>query len=243
MSALDHFSAPTRAWFEAAFASPTPAQEGAWDAIAAGRNALVVAPTGSGKTLSAFLHAIDTLLTSQPREEKPQRTRVLYISPLKALAVDVERNLRAPLTGIRHTAERLEVTMPEVTRRAPVRRHQPGRPSQARHDAARHPDHDPRVAVPDAHQPGPRDAARHRDGHHRRGPRRRRHQARRPPRRSASSASTPCSTRPPSASGSAPPSARSRRSPVSSAAARRSRSCRPSAARSGTSGSSSPSRT
>ena len=115
MTALDRFSAPTRAWFEASFASPTPAQEGAWDAIAAGKNALVVAPTGSGKTLSAFMNAIDTLLTSEPREEKLRRTRVLYISPLKALAVDVERNLRAPLTGIRHTAERLETTVPEVT--------------------------------------------------------------------------------------------------------------------------------
>ena len=115
MSALDRFSAPTRAWFEASFARPTPAQEGAWDAIAAGKNALVVAPTGSGKTLSAFMNAIDTLLTSEPRTEKLQRTRVLYISPLKALAVDVERNLRAPLTGIRHTAERLEATVPEVT--------------------------------------------------------------------------------------------------------------------------------
>jgi ATP-dependent Lhr-like helicase len=116
MSALDRFSAPTRAWFEASFASPTPAQEGAWDAIAAGRHALVVAPTGSGKTLSAFLHAIDRLLgATQEPKDKLTRTRVLYISPLKALGVDVERNLRAPLTGIRNTAERLETTVPEVT--------------------------------------------------------------------------------------------------------------------------------
>jgi ATP-dependent helicase Lhr and Lhr-like helicase len=114
MSALDHFSAPTRAWFEAAFARPTPAQEGAWDAIAAGKHALVVAPTGSGKTLSAFLHAIDTLLTAERPEDKTRRTRVLYISPLKALAVDVERNLRAPLTGIRHTAERLGTSLPDL---------------------------------------------------------------------------------------------------------------------------------
>lgn len=115
MSALDHFSAPTRTWFEAAFAAPTPAQTGAWDAIAHGKHALVVAPTGSGKTLSAFLHAIDKLLTARPPEEKTKRTRVLYVSPLKALAVDVERNLRAPLTGIRHTADRLQTALPEVT--------------------------------------------------------------------------------------------------------------------------------
>ena len=115
MTALDRFSAPTRAWFEASFASPTPAQEGAWDAIAAGRNALVVAPTGSGKTLSAFLHAIDRLLSTERPEDKTRRTRVLYISPLKALGVDVERNLRAPLTGIRNTAERLETTVPDVS--------------------------------------------------------------------------------------------------------------------------------
>ena len=115
MTALDRFSAPTRAWFEASFASPTPAQDGAWDAIAAGKNALVVAPTGSGKTLSAFLHAIDRLLSTERPDDKSRRTRVLYISPLKALGVDVERNLRAPLTGIRNTAERLEATVPDVT--------------------------------------------------------------------------------------------------------------------------------
>ncbi len=100
------FSEPTRTWFGAAFAEPTPAQVGAWEAIGAGRHALVVAPTGSGKTLSAFLWSIDRLLTREV-PEKAQRCRVLYVSPLKALAVDVERNLRAPLTGIRHTAERL----------------------------------------------------------------------------------------------------------------------------------------
>jgi ATP-dependent helicase Lhr and Lhr-like helicase len=115
MTALDRFSAPTRAWFEASFAGPTPAQEGAWSSIAEGRHALVVAPTGSGKTLSAFLHAIDRLLSAERPDDKTRRTRVLYISPLKALGVDVERNLRAPLTGIRNTAERLETAVPEVT--------------------------------------------------------------------------------------------------------------------------------
>jgi ATP-dependent helicase Lhr and Lhr-like helicase len=112
LDSLQRFSAPTREWFRAAFAEPTPAQVGAWEAIAHGRHALVVAPTGSGKTLSAFLSAIDGLLDHDRREKG---TRVLYVSPLKALAVDVERNLRAPLTGIRQTAERLGARLPDVT--------------------------------------------------------------------------------------------------------------------------------
>jgi ATP-dependent Lhr-like helicase len=111
--ALARFSEPTRTWFGAAFAEPTPAQVGAWTAIGAGRHALVVAPTGSGKTLSAFLWSIDRLLT-EPVPDKTKRCRVLYVSPLKALAVDVERNLRSPLTGIRHTADRLGTPMPEL---------------------------------------------------------------------------------------------------------------------------------
>ena len=101
---MHQFSEATRTWFAAAFAEPTPAQVGAWDAIAAGRHALVVAPTGSGKTLSAFLWSIDQLAT-QPVPEKKLRCRVLYVSPLKALAVDVERNLRAPLAGIAQVAD------------------------------------------------------------------------------------------------------------------------------------------
>lgn len=115
MTALDRFSEPTRAWFAAAFAEPTAAQAGAWEAIGAGRHALVVAPTGSGKTLSAFLWSLDRLMTVPPPSEKLRRCRVLYVSPLKALAVDVERNLRAPLTGIRHTGDRLGTPVPEVT--------------------------------------------------------------------------------------------------------------------------------
>src|SRR4051812_45777843 len=82
---LERFSAATRTWFAAAFAEPTPAQAGAWDAIGAGRHALVVAPTGSGKTLSAFLWSIDRLLTEPRPEDRTRRCRVLYISPLKAL--------------------------------------------------------------------------------------------------------------------------------------------------------------
>ncbi|HET8717044.1 MAG TPA: ATP-dependent helicase [Nocardioidaceae bacterium] len=113
--ALAGFSAPTRGWFEASFAAPTAAQEGAWRAISARRNALVVAPTGSGKTLSAFLWSIDRL-AAEPLPDDPQhRCRVLYVSPLKALAVDVERNLRAPLTGIGHTARRLGGEIRDIT--------------------------------------------------------------------------------------------------------------------------------
>ncbi|MEJ7831758.1 MAG: ATP-dependent helicase [Nocardioides sp.] len=112
--ALAHFSEATRTWFGAAFAEPTSAQVGAWQAIGEGRHALVVAPTGSGKTLSAFLWSIDRLLTREVPDDKTKRCRVLYVSPLKALAVDVERNLRAPLTGIRHTADRLGAPVTEL---------------------------------------------------------------------------------------------------------------------------------
>src|SRR5689334_25046489 len=106
------FGAATRAWFEAAFAAPTPAQAGAWKAIAAGRHALVVAPTGSGKTLAAFLWSLDRL-AAEPAADPARRCRVLYVSPLKALAVDVERNLRAPLTGIRQASARLGLAPPD----------------------------------------------------------------------------------------------------------------------------------
>ncbi|SEB86423.1 ATP-dependent helicase Lhr and Lhr-like helicase [Paramicrobacterium humi] len=115
---LDRFSPATRAWFTGAFAAPTNAQEGAWNAISGGSHTLVVAPTGSGKTLSAFLWSIDRLMDAAAHgtvEERPQGTRVLYISPLKALGVDVERNLRAPLVGIAQTAKRLGIEPPEVT--------------------------------------------------------------------------------------------------------------------------------
>jgi ATP-dependent Lhr-like helicase len=115
VSALERFSAPTREWFTASFAAPTPAQSGAWDAITDRHNALVIAPTGSGKTLAAFLHALDQLMTTPPPTEPTKRCRVLYVSPLKALAVDVDRNLRGPLAGIRHAATRLGTTVGDVT--------------------------------------------------------------------------------------------------------------------------------
>ncbi|ANF31555.1 DEAD/DEAH box helicase [Leifsonia xyli] len=112
---LDRFSPATREWFRGAFAAPTAAQEGAWEAISHGKHALVIAPTGSGKTLASFLWAIDRL-ASEPRaaDAKPG-TRVLYISPLKALGVDVERNLRAPLVGVTQTAKRLGAEPPHVS--------------------------------------------------------------------------------------------------------------------------------
>lgn len=112
---LDRFSPATREWFAGAFASPTPAQLGAWDAVSGGSHALVVAPTGSGKTLAAFLWAIDRLASTAAPDDPRARTRVLYISPLKALGVDVERNLRAPLVGVTQTAKRLGMVPPEIT--------------------------------------------------------------------------------------------------------------------------------
>lgn len=113
-SALDSFSSATRSWFTGAFSAPTAAQEGAWRAIGAGSDVLVVAPTGSGKTLAAFLAALDQLTAVPPPAEAKKRCRVLYVSPLKALAVDVERNLRSPLTGIRQESVRLGLPEPEV---------------------------------------------------------------------------------------------------------------------------------
>ena len=112
---LERFSPATREWFRSSFAAPTPAQVGAWDAVSSGRHALVVAPTGSGKTLSAFLWALDRLASEPLPPERLRRCRVLYVSPMKALTVDVERNLRSPLVGIGHAAARLGLERPDVT--------------------------------------------------------------------------------------------------------------------------------
>jgi ATP-dependent Lhr-like helicase len=101
---LDRFAPTTRRWFAGTFAAPTPAQAQAWAAIAGGEHTLVIAPTGSGKTLAAFLWAIDRLADPDV-DSTGTGTRVLYISPLKALAIDVERNLRTPLAGISRIAE------------------------------------------------------------------------------------------------------------------------------------------
>ena len=108
---LAGFSAPTQAWFRTSFGEATAAQQQAWPAIASGEHVLLCAPTGSGKTLAAFLSAIDTLATSPVAVDASgkvvERTSVVYVSPLRALAVDVEKNLRAPIRGAMLAAQRL----------------------------------------------------------------------------------------------------------------------------------------
>ncbi|MGZ4791371.1 MAG: Lhr family helicase [Ilumatobacteraceae bacterium] len=111
---LEAFSPAVRAWFAASFPTPTAAQVDGWPSILSGAHTLVCAPTGSGKTLTAFLASIDRLCTTEPAEPK-RRTRVLYISPLRALAFDVEKNLRAPMMGIGLAAERLGVPFHQPT--------------------------------------------------------------------------------------------------------------------------------
>jgi len=157
VSSLDRFSPATRAWFEATFAAPTPAQEQGWQAISRGDHTLILAPTGSGKTLAAFLWCLDRLMVApkDPDHEKADSAphahrvvggrsgarapragcRVLYISPLKALTYDVERNLRAPLAGIAVEAARRGLAPPTISVATRT-----GDTSQAdRRDIARHP--------------------------------------------------------------------------------------------------------
>jgi ATP-dependent Lhr-like helicase len=113
--ALDGFHPPVREWFRETFPSPTRPQALGWPLLQTGASTLILSPTGSGKTLTAFLSAIDRLMF-EPVPPKAQRCRVLYVSPLKALAVDVERNLRAPLAGVARQAERMGIAAhtPEV---------------------------------------------------------------------------------------------------------------------------------
>ena len=131
---LERFSPATAAWFRSSFPAPTSAQAGAWDAISSGQHTLVVAPTGSGKTLSAFLWALDGLVTTPPDPGR-SKCRVLYVSPLKALATDVERNLRSPLVGIGHAARRLGLPVPEIS----VAVRSGDTPADERRTFARHP--------------------------------------------------------------------------------------------------------
>jgi len=134
VAALDRFSPVARAWFEATFESPTPAQEQGWEAISKGDHTLILAPTGSGKTLAAFLWALDELM-SRGDPGGHRQTSVLYVSPLKALTYDVERNLRAPLTGMAVEAERRGVAPPAVR----VATRTGDTPAADRRDIARHP--------------------------------------------------------------------------------------------------------
>src|SRR5258708_6564858 len=113
-NALDRFSTATREWFAGTFAAPTSAQEQGWAAIAQREHTLILAPTGSGKTLAAFLWCLDMLASEPNPADLKRRWRVLYVSPLKALAHDVERNLKAPLVGIGLAAQRLGQTPPSI---------------------------------------------------------------------------------------------------------------------------------
>ncbi len=119
MNALATFHPAVAAWFTRTFDAPTLAQEQAWPAIQAGNDVLVAAPTGSGKTLAAFLGAIDQLVKEGAAGALPQETRVLYVSPLKALSNDIHRNLDAPLKGIREVLA--ELGLPDVVIRTAVR--------------------------------------------------------------------------------------------------------------------------
>jgi ATP-dependent Lhr-like helicase len=116
---LAPFRPAVRAWFESTFAAPTEAQTNGWAAISQGHHTLIHAPTGSGKTLAAFLWTLDRLASSPPRppatSREPGTVRVLYVSPLKALTYDVERNLRAPLAGIALAAARLGEPVPDIS--------------------------------------------------------------------------------------------------------------------------------
>ncbi|HEV8488477.1 MAG TPA: DEAD/DEAH box helicase [Candidatus Limnocylindrales bacterium] len=129
---LAPFSAPVRAWFEATFEAPTQAQADGWRAIAEGRHTLIHAPTGSGKTLAAFLWMLDRL-AREPSIENG--VRVLYVSPLKALTYDIERNLRAPLAGIGLAAARLGEPAPSIA----VASRTGDTPQDERRDLTRHP--------------------------------------------------------------------------------------------------------
>src|SRR5512143_2611573 len=101
---LEEFHPVVRRWFERTYGSPSPPQHLGWPSISSGTNTLILAPTGSGKTLAAFLWAINHLVEQHLREDLPAGVRILYISPLKALNNDIERNLVDPLKGIRDEA-------------------------------------------------------------------------------------------------------------------------------------------
>src|SRR5580692_7469906 len=119
MSVLNSFHPAVAAWFSRTFDAPTDAQVAAWPALSAGQHVLVAAPTGSGKTFAAFLSAIDQLIKEGMQGPLPDETRIVYVSPLKALSNDIQRNLEAPLEGIRD--ELAARKLPDVEIRAAVR--------------------------------------------------------------------------------------------------------------------------
>ena len=118
--ALALFTEPARAWFRSSLGEPTPVQNRGWTAVAAGHHTLMLAPTGSGKTLAAFFFALDRL-ARDPSPPDDGGTRVLYISPIKALAYDIERNLRAPLAGLQRLGAATGVTVDVRTGDTPPR--------------------------------------------------------------------------------------------------------------------------
>ncbi len=148
---LAAFHPAVRTWFERRFERPTDAQAEGWPRIYAGETTLIAAPTGSGKTLAAFLAGIDQLIREAEAGALEAVTRIVYVSPLKALSNDIQRNLEEPLAGIRAIAAEQGYDLPPITcavrtgdtppsaRQAMVRRPPP------------HPRHHPRVALPAAH--------------------------------------------------------------------------------------------
>ncbi len=152
MSSLERFHPAVARWFAARFPAPTEPQRAAWPAIASGRHTLIAAPTGSGKTLAAFLAAIDVLVREAVAGQLEEATQVVYVSPLKALSNDIQRNLEQPLRGI--AAELAAMGLPGGAIRAQVRTGDTP-PVGAHGDAsqaAAHPGDDARIAVPAAHE-------------------------------------------------------------------------------------------
>src|SRR6188474_1055006 len=118
---LAPFEAATRTWFRQSFAAPTEVQRRGWASIASGRHTLMLAPTGSGKTLAAFLYCLDRLASEPAPAPGAARTRVVYVSPIKALAYDVERNLRAPLAGLQRLGAGAEIAVDVRTGDTPAK--------------------------------------------------------------------------------------------------------------------------
>ncbi len=127
MTVLDQFHPIVRTWFERRFKAPTDAQADGWPHILAGRDTLISAPTGSGKTLAAFLVSIDRLIRKAETGDLEDKIEVVYVSPLKALSNDIQRNLEDPLAEIREVAVELGYDLPEI--RTALRTNRPGRPA------------------------------------------------------------------------------------------------------------------